>query len=564
MSKFSKTRSGKELGSKQFFELIRSIGEAKSKQEEDKIITKEIASLKVRMSEKDVNHALMKEYVVRLLYCEMLGHQAEFGYIHCVNLIASADLLQKRTGYLAVQLTISPENELLYLVVSAIQKDLKSNSFLDVCCALTAATKLMSPELMPCIIEDVKKCLQTHELPIVRKKAIVCIHAFWRRNEMVVGDVKQYQQVLCDKDPSVMACMLPFLYDLCILKPDENKHLVMSFVNILKQICENCLSKEYEYPRNGVPAPWIQIKLLKLLAVLCHGDPVKSKEAAPQLAEVMKRSSTVPHIGHAVVFECVKTITCLEYDEQLMTSAAEAIAVFLQSTNPNLKYLGITSLSRIVLIEPSYAARHKEIVMDCLEDHDETIKRKTLDLLYAMTNEDNVVVIVARLLKFLAAAHDQYLKADLVNNITALAYTFLPSMDWYISTMNTVIKLGEQYVENQTVQGMLKMIAEGSDELEEDDNEQFRLNSVELYYQLLDSSDHLPETLIQIIAWVLGEYGFMSQKYKDDEIIDRMCDLLEKSYEQTDTRGYVCNHQTHTPNLSPHHHNATHSLSQLS
>eukprot|EP01061_Rhynchopus_euleeides_P047262 TRINITY_DN9404_c0_g1_i1.p1 TRINITY_DN9404_c0_g1~~TRINITY_DN9404_c0_g1_i1.p1 ORF type:complete len:609 (+),score=241.16 TRINITY_DN9404_c0_g1_i1:182-1828(+) len=540
MAKFNKNRSGKELGSKPFFELIRSIGEAKSKQEEDKIITKEIAVLKMKMGEKDVEVRQMKEYVVRLLYCEMLGHQAEFGYIHCVNLIASSNQLQKRTGYLAVQLTISPESELLYLIVSAIQKDLKSNSFLDVCCALNAATKLMSPELMPCIIQDVQTCLTNHQLPIVRKKAIICIHAFWKKDEMVVGDVKQYQQVLCDRDPCVMACTLPFLYDLCILKPEENKHLVMSFVSILKQICENCLSKDYEYPRNGVPAPWIQIKLLKLLAVLCHGDPAKSKEAAPQLAEVMKRSSTVPNIGHAVVYECVKTITCLEYDKELMERAAEAIALFLQSPNPNLKYLGITSLSRIVLIDPSYASRHKEVVMDCLEDHDETIKRKTLDLLYAMTTEENVVVIVGRLLKFLAAAHDQYLKADLVGNITELAYNFLPTMDWYITTMNNVIKLGEQYVDNQTVQGMLKMIAEGSDELDEDENEKFRLNSVEMYYQLLDTTDHLPETLIQIIAWVLGEYGFMSQKYTDNDIIDKLCDLLEKTYEETDTRGYVC------------------------
>ncbi|KAJ9457126.1 AP-4 complex subunit epsilon [Diplonema papillatum] len=536
MSRFSRTKTGKDLGSKQFFELIRSIGEAKSKQEEDKIIAKEIAVLKSKMGEKDIDKKQMKEYVVRLLYCEMLGHNAEFGYIHCVNLIASTELLEKRTGYLAVQLTISPENDLLYLVVSAIQKDLKSSNFLEVCCALNAATKLINTELMTCVIEDVRKCLD-HEQAIVKKKAIVCIHAFWRKNEFGVGAPKQYHSVLCDKDPAVMACALNFLQDLSCLNPEENKHLVLSFVSILQQICEHRLKKEYDYHR--IPAPWIQIKLLKLLAILCHQDPEKSREAYLVVEEAMKRAADSGiNIGFAVIYECVKTITCLAPQKELLEEAAEAISKFLTSPNPNLKYLGITSLSRIVLIDPSYAAEHRKIVMGCLEDHDETIKRKTLDILYAMTNPDSVELIVARLIKFLGAAHDVYLKADLVSNVCELAFRFFPTMEWYIGTMNHVIKLGEQYVDSQIVQGMLKMIAEGSEELEEDENEQFRLYAVDSYYQLLDATEKLPETLIQIISWVLGEYGFMSQQYSKNDIIDKLCDLLEKT-DDVDTRGYI-------------------------
>eukprot|EP01064_Diplonema_japonicum_P023688 TRINITY_DN3409_c0_g1_i3.p1 TRINITY_DN3409_c0_g1~~TRINITY_DN3409_c0_g1_i3.p1 ORF type:complete len:761 (+),score=251.07 TRINITY_DN3409_c0_g1_i3:90-2372(+) len=535
MAKFSKTKTGKDLGSKQFFDLIRSIGEAKSKQEEDKIIAREIAVLKSKMGEKDVDKKQMKEYVVRLLYCEMLGSNAEFGYIFCVNLIASSDLLQKRTGYLAVQLTISPDCDLLYLIVSAIQKDLKSTNSLDVCCALNAATKLINAELMPCLIQDVQNCLK-HQSALVRKKAIVCIHAFWRKDEMGIGDNKQYQQVLCDKDPAVMACTLSFLQDLCCLNPEENKHLVSSFVSILRQICEHRLTKEYDYHR--IPAPWIQIKLLKLLAILCHQDVERSKQAYIVLGEVMKRADSGLPIGHAVIFECVKTITCLVPAPELIESAADAISKFLSSPNPNLKYLGITSLSRIVLINPIYAKEHRDVVMGCLEDHDGTIKRKTLDLLYAMTNQDSVEVIVARLARFLAAAHDVYLKSDLVTNISDLAYKYYPTMEWYIQTMNNVIKLGEQFVDNQTVQGMLKMIAEGSEELSEEENEEFRVHAVESYYELLDTSDKLPETLVQIISWVLGEYGFMSQEYSQDDITDKLCDLLEKSPDN-DTRGYI-------------------------
>lgn len=47
-------------------------------------------------------------------------------------------------------------------------------------------------------------------------------------------------------------------------------------------------------------------------------------------------------------------------------------------------------------------------VIDCLEDPDETLKRKTLDLLYTMTNPVNVEFIAEKLLLFLEQGTDSF------------------------------------------------------------------------------------------------------------------------------------------------------------
>lgn len=43
-------------------------------------------------------------------------------------------------------------------------------------------------------------------------------------------------------------------------------------------------------------------------------------------------------------------------------------------------------------INPKYAAEHQLAVVDCLEDKDDALKKKTLELLYKMAKPNNVEV----------------------------------------------------------------------------------------------------------------------------------------------------------------------------
>lgn len=66
--------------------------------------------------------------------------------------------------------------------------------------------------------------------------------------------------------------------------------------------------------------------------------------------------------------------------------------------------------------------------MDCLEDTDDTLKIKTLDLLYKMTNKQNVEPIVERLLNYLKEAPiEAGSRKDLVTKISSLSENFAPN-----------------------------------------------------------------------------------------------------------------------------------------
>lgn len=87
----------------------------------------------------------------------------------------------------------------------------------------------------------------------------------------------------------------------------------------------------------------------------------------------------------------------------------------------NLKYLGLNALGEMVKENPTVAATHQAAVMNCLQSDDEALRRKAIDLLFAISNENNVQVVIEKMLDFLKKTTDEYFQIILINRINDLA-----------------------------------------------------------------------------------------------------------------------------------------------
>jgi AP-4 complex subunit epsilon-1 len=210
----------------------------------------------------------------------------------------------------------------------------------------------------------------------------------------------------------------------------------------------------------------------------------------------------------------------------LLETAAEAISRFIQSRSHNLKYLGVTGLALIVESHPQYAAQHQLAVMDCLEDPDETLQRKTLDLLYRMTNPVNVEFIAEKLVDFLSKTTDLFLKKVLTSRVCSIAERYAPNNAWYIRTITKLFEVAGDMVSMSVAQNLMSLIAEGTGESDEADM-LLRQNAVEIYVGLLHDKPvgSLPRILLETMAWCLGEYGYLSSVNSLDQVLTQLCQL---------------------------------------
>ncbi|CAG8610711.1 17854_t:CDS:10, partial [Cetraspora pellucida] len=346
--------------SRGFFEFVTKVGEARSKQEEDRYVSQEIDSLKTKLIQPD----------------------------------------------------ISSTHELSIMLINTLQKDLKSNNYLEVCSALTALCHLLNKDMIPAVFGLVEEAL-THPKDIVRKKAVMVFHRLFldAPDTMMYLDEK-FRQMLTEREPSVLGSILCLFLEFVKADPNKFKDLVPSLISILEQVLDRWLPRGYDY--HGVPAPWIQIKIIEIMGLLAQDDEKISSEIGPLIVHTLRKAENGVDAAYAIIFECIRQISRL-HPQTLSTlihkspnlNPLNVITRFLKSNNHNLKYLGLTCLSEIDpvwWIEGEWWGEEQmSIIVDCLEERDDTLKRKTLDLLYAMVNSQNVVVVMEHMINALRA-----------------------------------------------------------------------------------------------------------------------------------------------------------------
>ncbi|XP_064642776.1 AP-4 complex subunit epsilon-1-like isoform X2 [Lineus longissimus] len=488
--------------SPQFAVFVDTLGKCRSQHEVDELLKRETSQLKMKLA-KPTSPAGIRDCLIRCIYCHLMGHNVSFAYIHAVKLAQQGVLLQKRVGYLASGVFLEGGNELGIMLVNTIQRDIQSTNILEISAGLIAASQLIDTEMIPAILPLVEERL-SHLRPSIRKKSVVCLHSFYRKAPgLLEHSLEKFKKALCDKSPEVMWAALHIYRDLIQKNPEKYKDITKSLVYILQQIISRTFPTEFEY--NNIPAPWLQIQLLQCMAKLGENDPGTSQLLYPVLTEVLQKIDATVKMGLGVIYECVKTIAAIHPSPALLELAVKCVTKFITAKNINLRYLGLKTLGVIVQINPAYAVPHQDIVIECLDHPDLSVRKKVLDILYKMTNGDNFKVVCQKLMENLQQASDPYIREDIVTKITQLADRYSSDVIWYTQTMNTLILLASSNIPDHVITNIMAVI---SRTITEKDGEE-RIKDVESLTKIMWNcikNQEIPDSLLRVASWVIGEY----------------------------------------------------------
>ncbi|TKA75219.1 hypothetical protein B0A55_05896 [Friedmanniomyces simplex] len=341
--------------------------------------------------------------LLKLVYLEMFGHDMSWTSFNVLEVMSSAKFNHKRVGYLAAVQSFRPDTEVLMLAENLLKKDLGGTDKATIALVLTTIPHVVSPAMANSLLGDLLTRLG-HSSPAIRKKTIVTLYrlalvypetlrpAWPRIKERLLDE---------DEDPSVTAAIVNVVCELGWRRPQDFLPLAPRLFELLTAGGNN----------------WMAIKIIKLFSTLTPLEPRLVKKLLPPLTSIIK---TTPAMS--LLYECINGIIqggvmeaaegTMEGDEVARLCVNKLRAMLVVEGDPNLRYVALLAFAKITSSHADIVAQHSDVILECIDDPDISIRTRALDLVVGMINANNLQGVVERLLKQLRSAGQAPITAD--------------------------------------------------------------------------------------------------------------------------------------------------------
>ncbi|VDD76719.1 unnamed protein product [Mesocestoides corti] len=481
---------------KRLRDLIRDIRSARTAAEERAIVSRECAQIRDSFREENDTHRCRN--VAKLLYIHMLGYPAHFGQLECLKLIASGRFTDKRVGYLGAMLLLDERSDVHLLVTNSLKNDLNHSNVYITSLALCTLGSICSMEMSRDLAGEVERLVKSTN-PYIKKKAALCAFRIIRKvPELMEMFIPCARALLNDKNNGVLLTAVCLITEMCERSPDTlkyfRKQMVPTLVRTLKTLVTTGYSPDHEV--NKINDPFLQVKILRLMRILGHGDKSASEAMNDILAQVATSTETTKNVGHAILYEIVLTIMGIESDPGLRVLAINILGRFLLNTDKNIRYVSLNTLLRVVSVDQRAVQRHRATILECLKDPDTSIQRRALDLCFVLINASTVRTVIKELLWFLENCDVEF-KSDVCSKIITAVEKYSPNTRWRVDTTMTVLKLAGNRARDDVVASLVYLISQSPT--------LHAYSAAQLFKAMREDMTQQP--LVQVATWCTGEYA---------------------------------------------------------
>ncbi|XP_035379253.1 AP-3 complex subunit delta-1 isoform X5 [Electrophorus electricus] len=409
-------------------DLVRGI--RNHKEDEAKYISTCIDEIKQEL--KQDNIAVKANAVCKLTYLQMLGYDISWAAFNIVEVMSSSKFTYKRIGYLAASQCFHEGTDVIMLTTNQIRKDLSSPNQYDTGVALTGLSCFVTPDLARDLANDIMT-LMSHTKPYIRKKAVLIMYkVFLKYPESLRPAFPRLKEKLEDPDPGVQSAAVNVICELARRNPKNYLSLAPLFFKLMTSSTNN----------------WVLIKIIKLFGALTPLEPRLGKKLIEPLTNLIHSTSAM-----SLLYECVNTVIAvlislssgMPNHSASIQLCVQKLRILIEDSDQNLKYLGLLAMSKILKTHPKSVQSHKDLILQCLDDKDESIRLRALDLLYGMVSKKNLMEIVKKLMLHVDKAEGTTYRDELLTKIIDICsqsnYQYITNFEWYISILVELTRL---------------------------------------------------------------------------------------------------------------------------
>ncbi|XP_053152481.1 AP-3 complex subunit delta-1 isoform X2 [Hemicordylus capensis] len=409
-------------------DLVRGI--RNHKEDEAKYISQCIDEIKQEL--KQDNIAVKANAVCKLTYLQMLGYDISWAAFNIIEVMSASKFTFKRIGYLAASQCFHEGTDVIMLTTNQIRKDLSSPNQYDTGVALTGLSCFVTPDLARDLANDIMT-LMSHTKPYIRKKAVLIMYkVFLKYPESLRPAFPRLKEKLEDPDPGVQSAAVNVICELARRNPKNYLSLAPLFFKLMTSSTNN----------------WVLIKIIKLFGALTPLEPRLGKKLIEPLTNLIHSTSAM-----SLLYECVNTVIAvlislssgMPNHSASIQLCVQKLRILIEDSDQNLKYLGLLAMSKILKTHPKSVQSHKDLILQCLDDKDESIRLRALDLLYGMVSKKNLMEIVKKLMVHVDKAEGTTYRDELLTKIIDICsqsnYQYITNFEWYISILVELTRL---------------------------------------------------------------------------------------------------------------------------
>ncbi len=494
-------------------EFIKKIRACKTLDEERCLVNKE--SAEIRNLDKDRAEKYAVRSLSKCIAMSLLGYPTEFIHMTCLGLLAGNNFTQKRLAYLGICVLLDEKSEVLLLTSHTIKKDLGSMNQFIVAAALNAIGEIATADMCRDTCSEVIKCLSSLNPYIKKKAALALVKIIKQCPELVETVAPKLKVIFEDRNHGVLLSGLTLVNTVFKMEPSyikKNIKYVAFLIKELKILSTTNYSPEYDI--NGVTDPFLQTKILETLAIFATMYDDQKEDLSNILGSLPTSTDTsTKNTGNAVLYELVRTIFSFESSTALRSMGGSILGKFLCNKDNNYKYIALDSLQEIAKIDINIVQKHKNTILEFLNDSDIAIKRKSLDLTYTIVNEGNIQQIIKESLNFLNSSVNNEFKEELTGKIFESLEKYSPSLKWQIDTLLKMLCLCEDHINDDIINKIINLIVEVNE-----------LHQYAMFKFFVSMKSNLEmEGLLRVGIYLLGEFCEfiigVSAKVDEDETV---------------------------------------------